>query len=87
MAATAADKGLDLAYLIDPETPEAIIGDVTRLRQIFVNLLTNAVKFTEQGEVVVSISSEPLAIQSEQSRLNMHMLHHSSTGYWHRDPI
>jgi signal transduction histidine kinase/CheY-like chemotaxis protein/HPt (histidine-containing phosphotransfer) domain-containing protein len=59
LAATAAEKGLDIAYLIDPDTPEAIVGDVTRLRQILVNLLSNAVKFTEQGEVVLSVSSEP----------------------------
>jgi signal transduction histidine kinase/DNA-binding response OmpR family regulator/PAS domain-containing protein len=61
LAVTAAEKGLDLAYLIDPDTPEAIAGDVTRLRQILVNLLSNAVKFTEQGEIVLSVSSEPLS--------------------------
>jgi signal transduction histidine kinase/CheY-like chemotaxis protein len=58
LASSAAEKGLDLAYVIDPDTPEAIVGDVTRLRQVFVNLLSNAVKFTEQGEVVLSASSE-----------------------------
>ena len=58
LAAKAAEKGLDLAYLIDPQTPEVITGDVTRLRQILVNLLSNAVKFTEKGEVVLSVSSE-----------------------------
>ena len=57
----ASEKGLDLAYMIDAKTPEAIVGDVTRLRQILVNLLSNAIKFTEQGEVVLSVSSEPLA--------------------------
>ena len=58
LAASAAAKGLDLAYSIDPHTPEAIVGDVTRLRQVLVNLLSNAVKFTERGEVVVSVSAE-----------------------------
>ncbi len=58
IAAKAAEKGLDLAYLIDPQTPEVITGDVTRLRQILVNLLSNAVKFTEKGEVILSVSSE-----------------------------
>jgi len=60
LATSAADKGLDLAYMISSDTPEAIVGDVTRLRQILVNLLSNAVKFTEEGEVVLSLSSEIL---------------------------
>jgi PAS domain S-box-containing protein len=55
VAAKAAQKGLELAYLMDLQTPETIVGDVTRLRQILVNLLANAVKFTEMGEVVVSV--------------------------------
>jgi signal transduction histidine kinase/DNA-binding response OmpR family regulator/HPt (histidine-containing phosphotransfer) domain-containing protein/PAS domain-containing protein len=60
LAASTAEKGLDLAYLIDPDTPAAITGDVTRLRQILVNLLSNAVKFTEQGDVVLSVSSKKI---------------------------
>ncbi len=61
LATSAAEKGLDLAYQIAPETPEAIVGDITRLRQVLVNLLSNAVKFTEQGEVVLTLSSESLS--------------------------
>jgi signal transduction histidine kinase len=56
LASKTAEKGLELAYIIDPNTPEAIVGDDTRLRQILVNLLSNAVKFTEKGEIVVSVS-------------------------------
>lgn len=59
-ATEAVDKGLDLAYFIDKNTPISIFGDVTRLRQVLTNLLGNAVKFTKKGEVVVSVSSKEL---------------------------
>ena len=58
VAAEASRKGLDLSYTMGPEVPEVIVGDVTRLRQVLVNLLTNAVKFTDKGEVSVNISSK-----------------------------
>ncbi|NIQ08753.1 MAG: hypothetical protein GWO23_03315, partial [Gammaproteobacteria bacterium] len=54
LAPKAAEKSLNLAYVITADTPEAIIGDITRLRQILVNLLSNAVKFTDEGEVVLT---------------------------------
>ena len=53
----AAEKQLDLAYLFEGELPAALDGDVTRLRQILLNLLANAVKFTERGEVVLTVSA------------------------------
>ncbi|MGB3510677.1 MAG: response regulator [Microcoleaceae cyanobacterium] len=59
LASRAAEKHLELAYLLSAETPETIVGDVTRLRQVLVNLLSNGVKFTQTGEVVVSITSSP----------------------------
>ena len=59
LASRAADKKLELAYLIESQTPEILIGDMTRLRQILVNLLSNGIKFTETGEVVVSVSASP----------------------------
>jgi two-component system sensor histidine kinase/response regulator len=56
-----AEKGLDLAYLFDSTTPNAIVGDPTRLRQILINLIGNAIKFTEKGEVVVEVFCEPIS--------------------------
>jgi GAF domain-containing protein/CheY-like chemotaxis protein len=61
VAARAVEKHLDTAYVFEGDVPEAIVGDVTRLRQIMLNLLSNAVKFTEQGEVVLTISAKPAA--------------------------
>jgi PAS domain S-box-containing protein len=61
VAASAAAKGIDLAFLLDPKAPVALVGDRTRLGQILVNLLTNAVKFTDEGEVVLSVESERVA--------------------------
>jgi PAS domain S-box-containing protein len=64
VAARAAEKGLDLTCMIEIGVPNAIVGDSTRLRQILVNLLNNAVKFTEQGEVAVSVSSVKCQVSS-----------------------
>ena len=56
IAPTAANKGLDLAYWLEEGTPETLIGDGARVRQILVNLLSNGVKFTESGQVMVTAS-------------------------------
>jgi CheY-like chemotaxis protein len=55
LAAKATEKRLDLLYQIDDEVPESVLGDVTRLRQVMVNLLSNGVKFTHEGEVAVNV--------------------------------
>ncbi len=56
LAPAAREKNLDLAYQVDPEVPASVIGDVTRLRQVLVNLIGNWIEFTGQGEVVVSVT-------------------------------
>ena len=59
VAAKAAEKGLDLGYQLEGPTPTQIVGDVTRLRQILVNLIGNAIKFTQSGEVFVHVVAQP----------------------------
>jgi CheY-like chemotaxis protein/HPt (histidine-containing phosphotransfer) domain-containing protein len=72
VAATASGKGLELAYLFDQRLPSVIVGDAGRLRQILINLLNNAIKFTDTGEVVLSVDGK--ALRSGQE----------AVGRWHR---
>src|SRR5690606_37506986 len=57
LASKAVEKKLDLLHLIDKDVPPFIVGDVTRLRQILVNLVSNAIKFTNDGEVFISVKN------------------------------
>jgi signal transduction histidine kinase/DNA-binding response OmpR family regulator/HPt (histidine-containing phosphotransfer) domain-containing protein/HAMP domain-containing protein len=70
-AGRAAEKKLELACLLDSTAPRAIVGDITRLRQVLLNLLNNAVKFTHAGEVVVSVSGEPLPSTGNGDRVRL----------------
>ena len=55
MGPIAATKGVELVYDLDPGLPATVVGDGGRLRQIVLNLLSNSVKFTEQGEVELKV--------------------------------
>jgi len=55
LAFKAHEKDLDLLYTIDPDVPTEVVGDMTRLRQVVVNLVGNAIKFTDSGEILTSI--------------------------------
>lgn len=55
-SAKAAEKGLDLVFDYQPQCPSQLIGDPARLRQIILNLISNAIKFTEQGYICCSVS-------------------------------
>jgi signal transduction histidine kinase/CheY-like chemotaxis protein len=54
----AGEKGLELAHTFSPDVPDAVVGDPGRLRQIIVNLVGNAVKFTDRGKVALSVTCE-----------------------------
>ena len=76
LAAKAAEKKLDVAYQMDDGIPAQMCGDVTRLRQVLVNLLSNGIKFTSAGEVVVQVKvlSAPDRAGSEPEPWQLHFL-------------
>ncbi len=67
LSSRVAEKDLELALQVAPDVPEALIGDPGRMRQILINLIGNAIKFTEHGEVVVAV--EQLQLDKPSSNL------------------
>jgi len=59
LALPAHRKGLELAFYIEPDVPQEVVADSLRFRQVLLNLVGNAIKFTAQGEVVVQVSLHP----------------------------
>ncbi|CAM3794169.1 CHASE domain-containing protein [Rheinheimera salexigens] len=58
LAASAADKNLEILYDLDSDIPDILIGDALRIKQILINLAGNAIKFTEQGEVILAVRAQ-----------------------------
>ena len=68
LALRAAQKGLELACHVAADVPELLLGDASRLRQVLLNILGNAVKFTERGEVVLGVTVEAASAESATLR-------------------
>ena len=71
LAVRAHSKNLELAYRVAADIPPTLIGDFSRLRQVLVNLVGNAIKFTEEGEVVLEVSLERQASDSVTLRFSV----------------
>jgi CheY-like chemotaxis protein len=69
LAPRAHEKGLDLFNRVSPEAPDVLVGDPGRLRQVMINLVGNAIKFTERGEVAVEITAD----RESASSISLHV--------------
>ncbi len=70
-AARTAQNGIDLMYDIDLSVPEQLIGDSRRIQQVLMNILENAVRLTDHGEIVVRVASESVPAEANKTRLTI----------------
>src|SRR5438105_2836432 len=75
LAVRAHKKGLELIYQVDADVPDALIGDAGRLRQVLLNLVGNAVKFTDEGEVAVEVKNSEIRNQNSENGADSSTLH------------
>ena len=80
LSVRAREKGLELSYEISPGTPEQLTGDPNRLREILVNLVSNAVKFTAKGRVWIRVEPDPAGLDPEVMRAGSLRFSVSDTG-------
>jgi signal transduction histidine kinase/DNA-binding response OmpR family regulator len=71
LAVKAQQKGLEFIFDVSPEVPNSVIGDPARLRQVVVNLVSNSIKFTEKGEIEVSVQVEAPSIEGTILRFSI----------------
>jgi PAS domain S-box-containing protein len=71
MAMRTQAKGLELSYRVEPGIPDRLLGDPDRLRQVLLNLIENAVKFTDEGEVVAHVASDNLTDSKANLRFSV----------------